>query len=332
MQPPQEGLTFPLIFEWKKQGNMPYATNFDNLCIINGKVYISECQRHSILEYNPDADTWVDLPTPTKGHGMVSHNGKLTLVGGLAKKSTSRSSKIRVWDSDSKQWTEPYPPMTSGWAEVVCASYLHYLIIARFSGESVGHEVFEIMITDVEILDTRSGQWFEAPPMPCNRPLIQPVTIGESLFISSMVKTVAAPMYTSATWYPDHVLWRVSLPTLISHAVQGKDRDISIWERLPGVPYDLTTLFSIGNMLLAAGGECGSRLLGFLGSRSYKSSADIHLFNPHLNQWLKISELPEPRFSCACTLLPSGKLLVAGGYGDRKCPLPTVYTATIARS
>ena len=194
MQPPQDGLTFPLIFEWKKQGNMPYATSFDNLCIINGKVYISECQRHSILEYNPDTDTWMDLPTPTKGHGMVSHNGKLTLVGGLAKKSTSHTSKIHVWDSDSKQWTEPYPPMTSGWAKVGCASYLHYLIIARFSERSV--EIFGI--TDVEILDTKSGQWFEAQPIPCNQPFIQPVTIGESLFISSMVKTVTSSTYTSA--------------------------------------------------------------------------------------------------------------------------------------
>ena len=116
---------------------------------------------------------------------MISHNGKLTLVGGLAKKSTSNShtSKIHVWDSDSKQWTEPYPPMTSGRATVGCASYLHYLIIARFN------EQFSVK---VEILDTRSGQWFKALPIPRGQPLIQPVTIGESLFISFMVKTITS--------------------------------------------------------------------------------------------------------------------------------------------
>ena len=120
-------------------------------------------------------------------------------------------------------------------------------------------------------------------------------------------------------------LLRVSLPTLISHTLQGKNHDTSIWEKTPEVPHYSTTLFSVGNMLLTAGGDCGTFL-------NYKPSADIHLFNPHLNQWLKIGELPEPRFSCACTLLPSGKLLVAGGKDGPNHVLPTVYTATIAGS
>ena len=58
-----------------------------------------------------------------------------------------------------------------------------------------------------------------------------------------------------------------------------------------------------------------------------KSNANIHLFNPHIDKWVKIGELPEPRFLCACTVLPSGKLLVAGGQGNSV--LNTVYTATI---
>ena len=85
-QPSQDRFTFPLIFEWKKQGNMPYATNFGDLCIVDRKAYISKSDSPGILEYNPDTDTWVDLPTLTKGHGMVSHNGKLTLVARRAGK------------------------------------------------------------------------------------------------------------------------------------------------------------------------------------------------------------------------------------------------------
>ena len=117
---------------------------------------------------------------------MVSHNGKLTLVGGLTNESTSHNplatSKIRVWDSDSKQWTEPYPPMTIERAEVECASYLHYLIVASGRIRSVK----EVGITvssyrSIEILDTKSGQWFKAPPMPHNRTHTQLLVNGESL-------------------------------------------------------------------------------------------------------------------------------------------------------
>jgi hypothetical protein len=140
--------------------------------------------------------------------------------------------------------------------------------------------------------------------------------IGDSLYVSFPSQSIASNCMC---------LWRVSLPTLISHTLQGKNHDTSIWEKMPDVPHYNTTLFSIGNMLLAAGGDRGSIF-------TYKASPDIHLFNPHTNKWLKIGELPEPRSSCACTLLPSGKLLVAGGQGDRKCLLSTVYTATITGS
>ena len=169
MQPPQDRLTFPLIFEWKKQGNMPYATKSDNLCIVDGKGHISDYQHPSILEYIPDTDTWMTLSTPTKGHGINGIPQWKThsrLVGWLTNESTSHNplaiSKIRVWDSDSKQWTEPYPPMTIEHAEVECASYLHYLIIAN-------GQVGITASRSIEILDTKSGQLFKAPPMPHSR-------------------------------------------------------------------------------------------------------------------------------------------------------------------
>ena len=303
---------FPLTFKWKKQGNLPYAANFEDLCIISGKVYISRSSVEGILVYDPDTDKWVTLSTFTKEHGIVFLNGKLTLVSGVLKESTTWTdkftSKIRVWDSDSKQWTECYPRMPMGRKSPGCASYLHYLINVG------GHFEGKIQsTTSVEILDTKSRQWFKAPPMPYNGERIQSVIIGTSL-------------YLLFTWQGNTTLskrlLRVSLPTLISHTLQGKNDDTSIWEKMPDVPLYHTTLFSIGNMLLTAGGTRSSF--------TYKPSADINLFNPHTNEWVKIGELPESRLSCACTVLPSGKLLVAGGQG--KDVLNTVYTAIIAGS
>ena len=296
---------------------MPYATKSDNLCTVDGKVYISDYQRPGILEYTPETDTWEDLPTPTRAHGMVSHNGKLTLVGGLTNES-SYSSKIRVWDSDSKQWTEPYPPMTSEQIKMECASYLHYLIIA--GGKKTAFEITR----SVEILDTKSGLWFEVPTLLYNtrRYITSMTMIGESLCAS-----FTHPDPFKRIMGTKDQLWKVSLPTLISHILQGKDHDTSIWEKIPeriGM-IKCRTVFSIGNMLLTVGGYSE----GFFAPRPY---ADIYLFNPHTNEWVKIGELPEPRYSCACTLLPSGKLLVAGGQGDYNSLLPTVYTATISGS
>ena len=86
---------------------MPSGIRAWDFCIVNGKVYISG--GHILLEYTPETDTWVKLQTPTKYHGVISLNGKLTLVGGTKTNNLEPLHVIRVWDSDSKQWTEPYP-------------------------------------------------------------------------------------------------------------------------------------------------------------------------------------------------------------------------------
>ena len=322
-QPPQDKLTFPLIFKWEKQTNLPCSMRSDSSCIINDKVYINSGS--DIYEYTPETDTWMELQTPTEFFGVVSLNGKLTLVGGQTKDSRRYSRAIKVWDSDSKQWTKPYPPMPMGRSELGCFSYQHYLIIAggdttERSGRST---------TSVEILDTKTNQWFKAPPMRYDGKVIQSVIIGQTLYILPLSHDFATSSKS---------LLSVSLPTLISHTLQGKNRDTSIWQKMPDVPLYQTALFSIGNMLLTAGGNYSGTVGNFLSVmhvKDTKVSADIHLFNPRTSQWLKIGELPESRMACACTVLPCGKLLVAGGEGVIRASgslLSTVYTATISGS
>ena len=325
-QPAHDEITFPLTFKWEKQNNLPYCVSATDSCIVNGKVYINIGGKY-LLEYTPETDTWVNLLVPTTQHGMISLNGKLTLVGGLMKESTgvlNRLRSIRVWDSNSKQWTEPYLPMQMGRCYSGCSSYKHYLIVA-------GGDVGQVQpTTSVEILDTKIGQWFKAPPMMYNGRNIQLIIIGQSLYTYFTYRG----MVTASKF-----LLRVSLPTLILHTLQGKNHDTSIWEKIPDVPLYLTTLFSIGNMLLTAGGNPSGMVGAVLSTLHIKnnySSADIHLFNPHINQWLKIGELPESRMLCACCVLPSGKLLVAGGEHLSTMSgigtLSTVYTGTIAGS
>ncbi len=277
------------------------------------------------LEYTPETDTWVELPIPTIYHGMVSLNGKLTLVGGQLKDNLEYSRVIRVWDGEIKQWTEPYPRMLMGRKELGCASYQHYLIIS--GGDTEGQLQ---TTTSVEILDTRSGQWYRGPPMMYNGRNIQSLIIGQNLYNLFSYQGVLTSSKS---------LLRVSLPILLSHTLQGKNRDTSIWEKMPDVPLCWTTLFSIGNMLLTAGGSHGgvvSLMASSMGIKKTKLSADIHLFNPHTNEWLKVSELPESRMLVACTVLPSGKLLIAGGDRMERAAasdlLSTVYTATITGS
>ena len=313
----QDDLQFPLSFKWEKRKDLPYELTCNQSIVINGKVYVSD-PVGDLFEYTRETDQWEDLPTPTVQYGFVSLNGKLALVSGIKGGIDKYSRTIYVWDGEIQQWTEPYPPLPAAQQWPGCACYQHYLIVAGGMMETKVNSC-----KSVDVLDTKSGQWYKAPLMPYTGREIRSVVVGQTLYLLNRFQGIATA---------SKAIVRVSLPTLITHAIQGKNQDSSIWEKLPDVPHYDSTLFSIGRMLLVAGGSSGGTAKTlFKGS---KGVADIHLFNPHINVWMKIAELPEARFSPACIMLPSGELLVAGGGCEAKLTgatfLSSVYTATIS--
>ena len=308
----------PLSFKWEKCADLPFdVDSFHNSSILNGKVYISSDD--IVIEYSPETDTWKDLLSPVHYHGAVLLNGQLALVGGTMSPPFDYSKVIRVWDSKVEQWTETtsYPPLPVGRYFSSCALYEHYLIVA---GGTTSTKQF-VTSKSVDILDTQDKKWYKAPPMPYHGHHLQSIIIGQSLYIN--------PLY-SGVGSSSKSVFRVSLPTLVSHAIEGKSQDSSVWERLPDVPYYATTLFSVGNMLLAAGGRSSGIFRSVLSIGNVNPSADIHLYNPHTKEWVKVAELPEAVSQCICTTLPSGRLLVAGGSSSVLKRLLSVYTANVS--
>ena len=311
-------MKFPLSFKWKRHNNLPRGIACYLSSVVNGKVYVSDSDGY-VLEYTPEIDHWTELATPSIQYGFVSLNGEIALVSGKERRTNQYTCTIHVWDGEIQQWTEPYPPLPAAREFPGCACYQHYLIIA---GGVIATQLHSSK--SVDVLDTKSGQWYKAPPMPQDGKYIQSVVVGQTLYLFYRFQGAL----TSSKG-----IVRVSLPTLVTHAIQDKNQNPSIWEKLPDVPHYHSTLFLIGNMLLAAGGSSGGTAKTLLTGRG-KGIADIHLFNPHTNMWVKVVELPGARFSPACIMLPSGELLVAGGGYVAKISssvyLSTVYTATIS--
>ena len=328
----EDRLQFPFEFiNWEKKSSMPesYDVFRASPVIVDGKIYF--VMRDIVLEYSPDADTWAvnhkheDL---TLWRGIVSLRGKLALVCGAGKWMMSHIDiveRVTVTDenNDGWQYSHPYPRVPLGRSNPACVSHQHYLIVAG-GGEMVGS------LDRVDVLDTDSKQWFVAPPLPYVGSNVQTVIMGETLYALFQGNNIIIRSRS---------LYRVSIPTLISYALQGKNRkshSSTIWEKLPDVPYYQSALFSIGNMLLTAGGVCGGVLTEAMEllspHRNSRLRADIFLLNPHSYKWVKVGELPESRCSCSCTMLPeSGKLLVVGGeIAGEQHPSNSVYTASIS--
>ena len=269
-----------------------------------------------VFKYSPENDTWKELLSPVD-HGAVLLNGQVALAGRM-----EYSRVIRMWDNELEELTEErksdsYPPLPVGREAFGCALYQHYLIVA---GGRVSTEPL-VSSKSVDILDTQDKKWYKAPPMPHGGQHLQSIIIGQSLYFNVIFSGMSSSCKS---------VFRVSLPTLVSHAIEGKSQDSSIWERLPDVPHYGTTLFSVGNMLLAAGGRSSGVVRSMLSIGNVNPSADINLYNPHTKEWVKVAELPEAVSQCICTTLPSGRLLVAGGSSSVLKRLLSVYTANVS--
>ena len=89
----------------------------------------------------------------------------------------------------------------------------------------------------------------------------------------------------------------VSLSTLTQN-----EKPPAQWCTLPHAPLEYSTAIAVRGSLLAVGGSHGGQ----------RSSA-IHVYNQEKNKWNKVGDLPTERQYCACCLLLSREVLVAGG-------------------
>ena len=85
-------------------------------------------------------------------------------------------------------------------------------------------------------------------------------------------------------------------------ALTQTDKPPVQWRTLPDTPLERSTAITVHGSLLAVGGSHGGQ----------RSSA-IHVYDQEKNTWNKVGDLPTERQDCACCLLPSGEILVAGG-------------------
>ena len=100
-------------------------------------------------------------------------------------------------------------------------------------------------------------------------------------------------------------VFHVSLPVITSRAVSWSPTNPALWHTLPDMPLYYSAALALHGSLLAVGGY----------HNQHYSSA-IHLYQPGRGEWVKVGDLPTARSSCSCTLLPSGEILVAGGWDD----------------
>ena len=258
---------------------MPRAMWNPHSVTVDTVVYIAERATGVILRYDPHTNELTELPQYQYwGFTLTELTHQLVMVGGV-EWSTNKSSKtVQVYDPSQRSWKQPYPPMNTPRYWPAVSTYHQRLVVAGGRDDSGD-------IATVEILDTsvRHCQWLSATGLPVSCRLMSAAITHGTLYLlgGTLGKQVLS----------------VSLSALTQ-----TDKPPAQWHTVPDAPLEDSTAIAVHGSLLAVGGSHGGQ----------RSSA-IHVYDQEKNAWNKVGDLPTERRDCACCLLPSGEILVAGG-------------------
>ena len=157
--------------------------------------------------------------------------------------------------------------------------YQNYLIVACGSPYR----------SEVEVLDSSSGGWYSAQPVPVGGHGMSSVVVYDCWYLSSFGKWEDGK---------EHIFW-AHLPTLTSSAISAHTTTEHIWHELPTPPVAMPTLLALQGHLLLVGGK------GYV--------QEIHRYDQETRQWRVCGQLPVGMVAQCCAVLPSGDLMVAGG-------------------
>ena len=288
----QQKLRPPLTVNWTRGKDMPIKMSERPLCIvIEGCAYIHggytvsslDPTHCTVIKLDLQRNDWTKLPQYNANYfAMTSLANQLVLVGGYDPVTRKATNRITLFTT--RRWINPYPPMnTARWSSTaVC--FNNYIIVAGGHGDGT-------YTSSVELLDVEARRWYTAESLLNPRNGMNSTVVGNTLYLMG--------------GYDDgytNVVHMVDLNELITKAV-FKEAIPTLWQVISDTPLKRSAPLNVRGSLLAVGGRDG---------HLKPPSSSIHLYQPDTRKWVKVGDLPTAFYNWACSVLPSGDVIVAG--------------------
>ena len=266
---------------------MPFEmSGYVQSVIVQGTAYlgggiagVGSDNKYTVMAYDSQSGKWAKLPPYRACYfAITAINKQLVLVGGVV--GSDKSKVVGMWRPDSEKWTYPYPNMIIARNDCSAVSYKQWLVVA--GGERDNGDY----LSSVEIMNINTKQWSVGPPLPIPWAQMKTAILGDMwYFMGGFTKSASR-----------NVMYSISLPALLSNIN-------AVWKVTSQLNYNCSTPLSINGSLLAIGGK-----------KNDEAVSAIHLFLPDTGEWVKVGDLPTPRYNCTCAVLKDNEVLVAGGY------------------
>ena len=274
-----------------------------------------------VFQYNPDQDTWSQLPiSPTINFGLTQLDGKLVTVGGTGCDNSTRVNDVYVFQ-ESQTWDNSIiSPMPTARSHIIAFNYKSTLIVSGGLTHWHTDSQLRTRTNAVEVFQTKTYQWYHAEPLPVAHSGMSCAIVNDTCYLIGGVKSDGASRRAYCT----------SLSNLISRVLPPDHPETSstpqaspsppTWQVLPECPLYRFTAAELGGCLLAIGGM----------NDSGSPSSAVHMYSPSTNSWVRISsgDLPVPRRKGAATQLEGREVIFVGGEQD-SLPTKTVFIVTV---
>ena len=174
-------MTFPLQLDWRRGPDMPFAMDdYIQSVEVEGTLYVGggladkTNNMYIVMAYDTQSCKWHTLPPySAEKFAMTTIHNKLVLVGG--RNNYYDVDQLGVWQTDSNQWTLPFPPMPTPHHSPSATSYKHWLVVA-------GGSILTSLL-NVEVLNVDNNQWSTGPSIPTPWQSMKSTTIGDTWYL-----------------------------------------------------------------------------------------------------------------------------------------------------
>ena len=302
---------------WREAKKVPCKMYRGSNAIVDGDmVYLRAAPTRNIYAYKSTDDTWDQLPECQTGvHcSLAVVNNLLTTIGGSRGGKKTNQLFSLTGEGKSKTWREVFQSMPTKRSASVAVCTGLALIVAGGLNEK------EKRLRTVEIMDLATQEWVSAADLP------EPISQASVTICHDRVYLLGGFIDNEATK-------SVYTCTLANLFQSGRDRSRSqrerltqslsptrrtrssflVWNKLADLPVIGFTCVTLHGRLLTIGGSDSKNT----------TTSDVCIYHPASNTWKVISKMKISRWCCFAAVLPSNKLMVAGG-----CTTSSMFSKT----
>ena len=289
--------------KWEHCADLPVGMCDAQAVVLGNKVYVGGGDTHTFATrcniYSCDFTgdiSWKTLKCPTRGSALTTYQERLVLVGGWNPSTNTPTNQLRV-RKDDETWTQPLPPMSTPRSKASAVSIEQHLIVAGGTDD-------KLRLSAVDVVEVYNGQqWVTTDLLPKCCYSIKSV-LYDGFF------------YLLGGTGQDKSVFQCSVQELIEQATPHPPKR-STWNTIRDAPYEFCSVATFGGALVAVGGD----------DNGHKNS--LHMYDPLTQSWVHAGELPLAVHSTCTVTLPSGEMMVIGGWTKDTRYLPLVYKASL---